>query len=128
MTQQQGSTFQVSIVLSHGQDIASVPDPDQLRSQGDAVCQRQQWRISGQGRAECRALCIAMIPQPASCRSQRSALRVRLAFQEMGQSLTLMFTAKAKGTGTISIAVPGARNSHNQPLDVLGSQATVTVN
>ncbi len=45
-----------------------------------------------------------------------------------GTVFNLVFTAKAKGTGTISIAVPGARNSQNQPLDVLGSQTSVTVN
>ena len=45
-----------------------------------------------------------------------------------GAVFNLTFTAKAKGTGAISIAVPGARNSKNQPMEVLGSQSTVTVN
>ncbi len=45
-----------------------------------------------------------------------------------GTVFNLQFTAKAKGTGAISIAVPGARNSQNQPVDALGSQAAVTVN
>jgi general secretion pathway protein D len=45
-----------------------------------------------------------------------------------GTVFNLTFMAKAKGTGTIAISVPGARNSKNQPQDVLGSQTTVTVN
>jgi hypothetical protein len=39
-----------------------------------------------------------------------------------------MFMAKAKGAGVVSIAVPGARNSQNQQLVVVGSQAAITVN
>jgi len=45
-----------------------------------------------------------------------------------GTVFSLVFMAKAKGTGTVSITIPGARNSQNQPLDVQGSQAVVTVN
>ena len=45
-----------------------------------------------------------------------------------GTVFSLVFTAKAKGSGNVSISMPGARNSQNQPLEVLGSQATVTVN
>jgi general secretion pathway protein D len=45
-----------------------------------------------------------------------------------GTVFNLVFTGKAKGTSTLLISVPGARNSQNQPLDVLGSQASVTVN
>jgi len=45
-----------------------------------------------------------------------------------GTVFNLTFLAKSKGTGTVSIAVPGARNSQNQQQDVLGSQTTITVN
>ena len=45
-----------------------------------------------------------------------------------GTVFNLVFTGKAKGASTISISVPGARNSQNQALDVLGSQAAITVN
>jgi len=52
----------------------------------------------------------------------------RKAFPATARFSTSRLRAKAKGTGAISIAVPGARNSKNQPMDVLGSQTTVTVN
>ena len=54
--------------------------------------------------------------------------KVKISISGDGAVFNLTFTAKAKGTGAISIAVPGARNSKNQPMDVLGSQSTVTVN
>jgi len=45
-----------------------------------------------------------------------------------GVVFNLMFTAKSRGTSGIIIAVPGARNSQNQPLPAQGSQAMVNVN
>lgn len=45
-----------------------------------------------------------------------------------GVVFNLMFTAKAKGTSGIIIAVPGARNSQNQAVSAQGSQAMVNVN
>jgi len=45
-----------------------------------------------------------------------------------GTVFSLVFIAKAKGSGTVSITVPGARNSQNQPIQAQGGQAAVTVN
>ena len=45
-----------------------------------------------------------------------------------GTVFNLTFIAKAKGSGTVSISTPGVRNSQNQPIQVQGSQTSVTVN
>jgi general secretion pathway protein D len=127
LQQQQGATFSLSIVLSHGQDIANVPiqisyDPKVLQfvsvTNGDFLAK------DGQN--------VVLVH-----RDDASAGKLQVTAQRPpgvqgvsgdGTVFNLTFTAKAKGTGTVSIAVPGARNSQNQPQDVLGSQTTVTVN
>ena len=45
-----------------------------------------------------------------------------------GTVYRLTFMAKNKGSGVIAITIPGARNSQNQPIQAMGSQAAVTVN
>ncbi len=126
LQQQVGSTFSVQIVLSHGEDIASVPiqlsyDPRLFQfvkvTNGDFLAK------DGQN--------VALVYRDdATGKLQITAQRTPGAAGISGDGtvFNLTFTAKAKGTGAISIAVPGARNSKNQPMDVLGSQTTVTVN
>ena len=125
--QQVGSTFPVSIVLSQGEDIASVPiqinyDPKLFQfakvTNGDFLAK------DGQNVA------LVYRDDPATGRLQVTAQRTpgSQGITGDGTVFNLTFTAKAKGTGTISIAVPGARNSKNQPVNALGSQSTVTVN
>lgn len=128
-TQQQpvGSTFPVTIALSQGEDIASVPiqlsyDPKLFQfvkvTNGDFLAK------DGQNVA------LVYRDDPATGRLQITAQRTpgSQGITGDGTVFNLTFTAKAKGTGAISIAVPGARNSKNQPMNVLGSQSTVTVN
>jgi general secretion pathway protein D len=127
LQQQQGGTFSLAVVLSHGQDIASVPiqisyDPHVLQfvsvTNGDFLAK------DGQN--------VVLVH-----RDDASAGKLQVTAQRPpgvqgvsgdGTVFNLTFTAKAKGTGTVSIAVPGARNSQNQQQDVLGSQTTITVN
>jgi general secretion pathway protein D len=127
LQQQQGGTFSLAVVLSHGQDIASVPiqisyDPHVVQfvsvTNGDFLAK------DGQN--------VVLVH-----RDDASAGKLQVTAQRPpgvqgvsgdGTVFNLTFTAKAKGTGTVSIAVPGARNSQNQPQDVLGSQTTITVN
>lgn len=45
-----------------------------------------------------------------------------------GVVLNLTFTAKARGDSGIAITVPGLRNSQNQPIQAVGSRASVNVN
>jgi general secretion pathway protein D len=127
LQQQQGGTFSLTVVLSHGQDIASVPiqisyDPKVLQfvsvTNGDFLAK------DGQN--------VVLVH-----RDDASAGKLQITAQRPpgapgvsgdGTVFNLTFTAKARGTGTVTIAVPGARNSQNQPQDVLGSQTTITVN
>jgi general secretion pathway protein D len=44
-----------------------------------------------------------------------------------GSVFTITFLAKQKGNTVLSITRPGARNSQQQPISVLGSQMTVSV-
>jgi general secretion pathway protein D len=127
LQQQVGGTFPVTIVLSHGEDIASVPiqlsyDPRLFQfvkvTNGDFLAK------DGQNVA------LVYRDDPTTGKLQITAQRTPGAqgISGDGAVFNLTFTAKAKGTGVISIAVPGARNSKNQPMDVLGSQSTITVN
>jgi general secretion pathway protein D len=127
LQQQVGSTFFMTVVLSQGEDIASVPiqlsyDPKLFQfvkvTNGDFLAK------DGQNVA------LVYRDDPATGRLQITAQRTpgTQGITGDGTVFNLTFTAKAKGTGAISIAVPGARNSKNQPMSVLGSQSTVTVN
>ena len=125
--QQVGSSFSMTVVLSQGEDIASVPlqlsyDPKLFQfvkvTNGDFLAK------DGQNVA------LVYRDDPATGRLQITAQRTpgSQGMSGDGTVFNLTFTAKAKGTGAISIAVPGARNSKNQPMNVLGSQSTITVN
>jgi general secretion pathway protein D len=127
LQQQQGGTFSLAIVVAHGEDIASVPiqityDPKVLQfvsvTKGDFLAKDGQDVV------------LAHRDDASTGRLQVTAQRPPGAQGVSGDGtvLNLTFTAKAKGTGTVSISTPGARNSQNQPLDVLGSQTTITVN
>ncbi len=127
LSQQQGSMFSLTILLSHGQDIASVPiqvsyDPNLVQFVN--VTNGEFLAKDGQN------VVLVHRDDPSTGKLQITAQRPPGAQGVSGDGavFSLVFTAKSKGTGTISIAVPGARNSQNQPLDVLGSQTTVTVN
>ena len=127
LAQQQGSMLSMTIQLSHGQDIASVPilvsyDPAILQfvnvTNGDFLAKDGQNVV------------LVHRDDPSTGKLQITAQRPpgSQGVSGDGTVFNLVFTAKAKGTGTVSIATPGARNSQNQPLDVLGSQTAVTVN
>jgi general secretion pathway protein D len=126
-SQQQGSSFTVNVMMAHGQDIASVPiqisyDPRILQfvnvSNGDFLARDGQ------------PVALVHRDDPSAGKLQVTAQRPPGSSGVTGEGtvFSLVFTAKTKGTGNVSISVPGARNSQNQPLDVLGSQAAVTVN
>ncbi|MGC2744817.1 MAG: cohesin domain-containing protein, partial [Candidatus Angelobacter sp.] len=125
--QQAGSTFPMTVMLSQGEDISSVPiqisyDPKLFQfvkvTNGDFLAR------DGQNVA------LVYRDDAAAGRLQITAQRTpgSQGISGDGAVFNLTFTAKAKGTGAISISVPGARNSKNQPMNVLGSESTVTVN
>ena len=127
LQQQQGGTFSLAVVLSHGQDIASVPiqiSYDQRVLQFVSVTNGDFLAKDGQN--------VVLVH-----RDDASAGKLQVTAQRPpgvpgvsgdGTVFNLTFIAKSKGTGMVSIAVPGARNSQNQQQDVLGSQTTITVN
>lgn len=126
-SQQQGSTFVVNVALAHGQDISSVPiqisyDPKVMQfvnvSNGEFLSKDGQ------------PVALVHRDDPAAGKLQVTAQRPpgSAGVSGDGTVFSLTFTAKAKGNGVIAITVPGARNSQNQPLDVTGSQAAITVN
>jgi general secretion pathway protein D len=127
VAQPQGSTFALNVVMVHGQDISSVPiqiayDPKVVQfvsvTNGDYLAKDGQ------------PVALVHRDDPASGRLTVSAQRPpgSSGISGDGTVFNLTFMAKAKGAGMVSIAVPGARNSQNQQLVVIGSQAAVTVN
>jgi general secretion pathway protein D len=127
LSPQQGSTFSLTVNLAQGQDIAAVPiqityDPKAVQfnsvSNGDFLGKDGQQVI------------LVHRDDPSSGKLQITATRPpgSPGVSGDGPVFNLVFTAKSKGTSAISIAVPGARNSQNQLLDALGSQASITVN
>jgi general secretion pathway protein D len=127
LTQSVGSMFSLTIVLAHGQDIASVPiqvSYDPAIMQFVNVTNGEFLAKDGQN------VVVVHRDDPSTGKLQITATRPAGAQGVSGDGtvFNLVFTAKAKGTGAVSITVPGARNSQNQPLDVLGSQTAVTVN
>lgn len=126
VSQKQGSTFSVNVVVNHGEDIAAVPleisyDPKVLQfvsvANGDFLSRDGQTAV------------LVHRDDPVSGKLQVTAQRQpgSPGISGDGTVFTLVFAAKAKGDGTIAISIPGARNSHNQALEVLGSQSTVKI-
>lgn len=127
LTPQQGSNFNVTVKLAHGQDISAVPiqityDPKTVQfnsvTNGDFLAKDGQQVI------------LVHRDDPSAGKLQITAQRPpgTPGVSGDGAVFNLVFTAKAKGNSNIAISFPGARNSQNQQLEVLGSQATVTVN
>jgi general secretion pathway protein D len=124
---QQGSTFALNIVLAHGQDITAVPiqityDAKVVQfvsvSNGDYLSRDgQQVALVHRNDAAAGKLQVTAQRPPGSA-----------GVSGDGTVFSLLFMAKAKGTGAVSISMPGARNSQNQMVEVLGSQAAVNVN
>ncbi len=124
---QQGSTFALSVVLAHGQDIASVPiqisyDPKVVQFQ--SVSNGDYLARDGQ------QVALVFRDDSAAGKLQITAQRPpgSTGISGDGTVFSLIFMAKAKGTGAVSISMPGARNSQNQLVEALGSQAAVNVN
>lgn len=127
VTQSQGSTFALNVVLTHGQDITAIPvqvayDPNVMQfmnvSGGDFLTKDGQ------------AMSLVHRDDAATGKLLVNAQRPpgTAGVSGDGTVFSLMFKAKNKGAGVVSISVPSARNSQNQTLTVQGSQAAVTVN
>lgn len=126
VSQKQGSTFTMNVVVAHGQDISAVPvqisyDPKVLQfvsvANGDYLSKDGQTAM------------LVHRDDPVSGKLQVTAQRQPGVAGVTGDGtvFSLVFAAKAKGNGTVAITIPAARNSRNQPLEVLGSQAIVKI-
>jgi general secretion pathway protein D len=126
LTPAQGSTFTVNITLAHGQDVASASsqiayDPKVLQFvsivNGDFLAKDGQ------------PVALVHRDDPSTGKLQATAQRPpgMPGVTGEGTVFSLTFMAKAKGSSTISIASPGARNSQGQVIEVSGSQASVKV-
>ena len=116
----------MNVVVTHGQDVAAVPvqlsyDPKVLQfvsvSNGDFLSRDGQTAV------------LVNRDDSAAGKLQVTAQRQpgMPGISGDGTVFTITFMAKAKGNGTVAISIPGARNSQNQPLEVLGSQSVVNV-
>ena len=126
-TQKQGGNFTVNVQMGHGVDVSSVPiqityDPKVL--QFVSVSNGEFLSRDGQP--------VALVHRDDSSVGKLQVTAQRPAGSAGvtgdGTVFSLVFMAKNKGNGTVTITIPGARNSQNQPLDVQGSQAAITVN
>jgi general secretion pathway protein D len=123
----QGSTFALNVILAHGQDISSIPiqisyDPKMV--QFVSVTSGEYLGKDGQ------QVALAHRDDSSTGRVVISAHRPQGSAGVSGDGVVfnLVFVAKARGSGVVSIATAGAVNSQNQQFTVAGSQAAITVN
>jgi general secretion pathway protein D len=126
VTQPKGATFTVNVLLSHAQNVYSVPlqlsyDPKVLQvvnvSNGGFLSQDGQ------------AVALVHRDDDSTGTLQVTATRPPGAPGISGQGavLTLTFMAKASGQSTLTISKGGARDPNMQALPVAGAVAAVTV-
>lgn len=123
----QGSTFALDITLANARDVHSIPlqvkyDPSVMQfvsvsSGGFLTKDGQQAPVVNRDDPATGTLQVMAVRPPGTA-----------GVSGEGTVFSLVFMAKAKGSGVVSITVPGARNSQNQPIQAQGSQAAVTVN
>ena len=126
VTQAQGATFAMNVLLSGAQNVYSVPlkisyDPKVLQvvnvSNGGLLSQDGQ------------AVALVHRDDDSSGTLQITATRPPGAVGVSGQGtvVTLTFMAKAAGQSSLTISKGGARDPGMQPIAVAGAVATVTV-
>jgi general secretion pathway protein D len=126
MTQAQGATFAMNVLLSGAQNVYSVPlkisyDPKIL----------QVVNVSNGGLLSQDGQIVSVVNRndDSSGTLQITATRPPGATGVSGQGtvVTLTFMAKASGQSTLTISKGGARDPGMQPIAVAGAVATVTV-
>ncbi|MBZ5646261.1 MAG: type II and III secretion system protein [Acidobacteriia bacterium] len=121
-----GSTFAVNVVLTGGQDIATVPLQITYNPQ---VMQLVNVSNGGFLSQDGQPVALVHRDDPPSGTLQVSATRPpgTAGVTGSGAVYTLTFLAKAPGTGMITITRPAARNSASQAIPATPAAATVTV-
>ena len=126
LTTTNGGTFTVNVTMSGGNDVAAVPmqityDPKSLSvvkiDNGDFLTKDQQ--------------AVALVHRDDTNTGTLVASAARppgaAGVSGSGSVFTITFMAKQKGNTVLSITRPGARNSQQQPISVLGSQMTINI-
>jgi len=126
ITAANGSTFTVNVSMSGATDVAAVPlqityDPKHLTvmkvDNGDFLTKDGQSVALVQRDDTNSGTLVASASRPPGTGGVSG----------QGTVFTITFTAKDKGPTVLSITRPGARNSQQQPVQVLGSQMTVNI-
>jgi len=126
VTTTNGGTFTVNVAMSGGADVASVPlqityDPKHLAvvkiDNGDFLTKDGQPVALVHRDDVNTGLLVASAARPPGAGGVSG----------QGTVFTVTLTAKQPGDTVVSITRPGARNSQQQPIQVLGSQMTVKV-
>jgi general secretion pathway protein D len=126
VTTTNGGTFTVNVTMAGGNDIAAVPiqityDPKSLSvvkiDNGDFLTRDQQPVALVHRDDTNTGTLVASAARPPGAAGVSGS----------GSVFTVTFMAKQKGSTVLSITRPGARDSKQQPLSVLGSQMTVNV-
>ena len=121
-----GGTFTVNINLAGATDVTAVPvqityDPKALAvvkiDNGDLLTRDQQPVALVHRDDTNTGTLVASAARPPGAAGVSGT----------GSVFTITFVAKQKGNTVLSITRPGARNSQQQPISVLGSQMTVNV-
>jgi general secretion pathway protein D len=126
ITTTNGGTFTVNVTMNGGTDVAAVPlqityDPKAVSvvkiDNGDFLTKDQQpVALVNRDDTKTGTLIVSAARPPGAAGVAGS-----------GSVFTITFLAKQKGSSVLSITRPGARNSQQQPISVLGSQMTVNV-
>jgi general secretion pathway protein D len=126
ITTTNGGTFTVNVTMNGGTDVAAVPlqityDPKAVSvvkiDNGDFLTKDQQAvALVHRDDTNTGTLVVSAARPPGAPGVAGS-----------GSVFTITFLAKQKGNSVLSITRPGARNSQQQPIPVLGSQMTVNV-
>ena len=126
ITTTNGGTFTVNVTMAGGNDIAAVPlqityDPKSISvvkiDNGDFLTRDQQPVALVHRDDTNSGTLVASAARPPGAAGVSGS----------GSVFTITFMAKQKGNTVLSITRPGARNSQQQPISVLGSQMTVSV-
>lgn len=126
ITTTNGGTFTVSVNMNGGADVASVPlqityDPKSLSvvkiDNGDFLTRDGQPVALVHRDDTNTGTLVASAARPPGAAGVNG----------QGTVFTVTFMAKQKGATVLSITRPGARNSQQQAIQVLGSQMTVSV-
>lgn len=121
-----GSTFTVNVTMSGASDVSAVPiqityDPKHLSvakvDNGDFLTRdAQSVALVHRDDTNTGTLVVSAARPPGAT-----------GVSGQGTVFALTFTAKDKGSTVLSITRPGARDSQQHPIQVLGSQMTVNV-